>query len=173
MFSAENNNANDSQLSPTHLIKQTANENLQSIDYDFKVFDSPNKLKDAILKKNKINNKARLVAGYCWNWDSKKDSSKFDVIIEEHNFAMQWNLTKDGSLWIRSPESVNEIGCIHICQGLEVDYIGLIVSSYISSMCSCLLVSFVSYCLLGWRYMLSCVSFMLILDTQCSVVHPH
>lgn len=108
-------------------IKQTANENLQGIDYDFKVFDSPNKLKDAILKKNKINNKARLVAGYCWNWDSKKDSSKFDVIIEEHNFAMQWNLTKDGSLWIRSPESVNEIGCIHTCQGLEVDYIGVII----------------------------------------------
>jgi len=108
-------------------IKQTANENLQGIDYDFKVFDSPNKLKDAILKKNKINNKARLVAGYCWNWDSKKDSSKFDVIIEEHNFAMQWNLTKDGSLWIRSQESVNEIGCIHTCQGLEVDYIGVII----------------------------------------------
>jgi DUF2075 family protein len=25
------------------------------------------------------------------------------------------------------PNSVNEIGCIHTCQGLEVDYIGVIV----------------------------------------------
>jgi len=107
-------------------IKTTANENLKDIDYDFKVFDSPNKLRDEILKQN-INNKARMVAGYCWAWNSKKDTSKFDVIIEEHNFEMQWNLTKDGSLWIRSPESVNEIGCIHTCQGLEVDYIGVII----------------------------------------------
>ena len=40
---------------------------------------------------------------------------------------MQWNLTKDGGLWMVAPESVNEIGCIHTCQGLEVDYIGVVV----------------------------------------------
>jgi hypothetical protein len=40
---------------------------------------------------------------------------------------MQWNLTKDGGLWIMAPESVKEIGCIHTCQGLEVDYIGVII----------------------------------------------
>jgi DUF2075 family protein len=36
-------------------------------------------------------------------------------------------LAVDGSLWIQMPNSVNEIGCIHTCQGLEVDYIGVIV----------------------------------------------
>jgi DUF2075 family protein len=41
---------------------------------------------------------------------------------------MKWNLTDDGSAWIISPTSVNEIGCIHTCQGLEVDYIGVIVA---------------------------------------------
>ena len=40
---------------------------------------------------------------------------------------MRWNLETDGSLWIVSPDSVNEIGCIHTCQGLEVDYVGVIV----------------------------------------------
>jgi hypothetical protein len=40
---------------------------------------------------------------------------------------MKWNLTSDGSLWIVQPNSINEIGCIHTCQGLEVDYIGVIV----------------------------------------------
>ncbi len=110
-------------------IKETANETLEGIDYDFQVFDSPNKLKDAILSKNKMNNKARLVAGYCWNWVSKKPENKAlnDIVIEEHNFAMQWNLTTDGNLWIRKKESVNEVGCIHTCQGLEVDYIGVIL----------------------------------------------
>ena len=29
--------------------------------------------------------------------------------------------------WLIQPESVNEIGCIHTCQGLEVDYIGIII----------------------------------------------
>jgi DUF2075 family protein len=40
---------------------------------------------------------------------------------------MQWNLMQDGMLWIISPESVNQIGCIHTCQGLEVDYVGVII----------------------------------------------
>jgi DUF2075 family protein len=40
---------------------------------------------------------------------------------------MQWNLTTDGGLWIVNPESINQIGCIHTCQGLEVDYIGVII----------------------------------------------
>lgn len=46
-------------------IKETANQTLEGINYDFKVFDSPNELRDAIYRKNRINNKARLVAGYC------------------------------------------------------------------------------------------------------------
>ncbi|WP_300459907.1 DNA/RNA helicase domain-containing protein [Desulfobacula sp.] len=112
-------------------IRVTANETLQGIDYDFQVFDTPNKLKEAIFKKNNINNKARLVAGYCWNWISKKpeNNSLNDITIDKYDFAMQWNLTTDGSLWIRKPESVNEVGCIHTCQGLEVDYIGVIIGS--------------------------------------------
>lgn len=112
-------------------IKETANETLKDINYDFRVFDNPVELKDAIFSKNEINNKARLVAGYCWNWVSKKteNSALNDIVIEEHDFAMQWNLTTDGNLWIRKPKSVNEIGCIHTCQGLEVDYIGVIIGS--------------------------------------------
>lgn len=108
-------------------IRKTANETLQGINYDFRVFDTPNELRDAILSKNKINNKARLVAGYCWNWISKNDESKKDIVIQEHNFAMRWNLSSDGNLWILKPESVNEVGCIHTCQGLETDYIGVII----------------------------------------------
>jgi uncharacterized protein len=112
-------------------IKETANETLVGINYDFQVFDNPNNLKDAILKKNQINNKARLVAGYCWNWISKKpeNSALHDIVIEKHDFAMRWNLTTDGNLWIKKPESVNEVGCIHTCQGLEVDHIGVIIGS--------------------------------------------
>jgi len=110
-------------------IKITANDTLKDIEYDFKVFNDPKLLRDAIFKKNELNNKARLVAGYCWNWISQKveTSALPDIVIEEHNFAMQWNLKLDGGLWIKKPETVNEVGCIHTCQGLEVDYIGVII----------------------------------------------
>ncbi|MDB5152200.1 MAG: family ATPase [Mucilaginibacter sp.] len=108
-------------------IRETANETLLDMDYDFKVVGSPSELRDIIFEKNKINNKARLVAGYCWNWVSKKDPNAYDIAFPEYDFKMRWNLQTDGSLWIISPDSVNEVGCIHTCQGLEVDYIGVIV----------------------------------------------
>jgi len=53
-------------------IKETANEDLGDIEYDFKVVDRPSELRDIIFEKNEINNRARLVAGYCWKWPSKK-----------------------------------------------------------------------------------------------------
>ena len=108
-------------------IKETANEDLGDIEYDFKVVDSPSELRDIIFNKNEINNRSRLVAGYCWKWPSKKDASKYDIEFPEYDFKMKWNLTEDGSTWIISPKSVNEIGCIHTCQGLEVDYVGVII----------------------------------------------
>jgi uncharacterized protein len=108
-------------------IRETANETLEGIDFDFRVCDSPNDLHELVLEKNLVGNKARLVAGYCWDWKGKKDPTIKDVVIPEHGFAMRWNLDKDGSLWILQPDSVNEVGCIHTCQGLELDYVGVII----------------------------------------------
>ena len=108
-------------------IKETANRLFDSRDYDFRVFDSPNDLRDFIFEKNKEKNKARLVAGYCWDWVSKKDKKAMDIVIPELQFGMQWNLAMHGNLWILNPESVSEVGCIHTCQGLEVEYVGVII----------------------------------------------
>jgi DUF2075 family protein len=108
-------------------IRETANELLDVNDFDFRIFDSPEVLRREIVERNKEKNKARMVAGYCWDWRSRRMPDAWDVVIPEHKFGMRWNLTKDGGLWMVAPESVNEIGCIHTCQGLEVDYIGVIV----------------------------------------------
>jgi DUF2075 family protein/phage repressor protein C with HTH and peptisase S24 domain len=108
-------------------IRSTANQSLDGIEYDFRVFNSPNEMRDVIFSKNRINNKSRLVAGYCWDWVSAKEQEKDDIVFEEDDFSMKWNLKTDGSLWIMKPETINEIGCIHTCQGLEVDYIGVII----------------------------------------------
>lgn len=120
-------------LDNTLQIRETANETLEDIDYDFKVMSSPNELRDLIFEKNKLANKARLVAGYCWKWQSKNDltGQLKDVIIDEYDFAMRWNLASDGNLWILKPDAVNEIGCIHTCQGLEMDYVGVIIGPYL------------------------------------------
>ena len=108
-------------------IEETANPMLDRIDYDFRVFDSPNELREEIFRLNNMNDKSRMVAGYCWDWKGKKHPEVKDVTIPEHGFEMRWNLDKDSSLWIITPGSVSEIGCIHTCQGLELDYVGVIV----------------------------------------------
>ena len=110
-------------------IKDTANYDLNSLDYEFefKVFDTAKQLQESIYEKNKINNKARLVAGYCWKWESKKNPEAFDFKKEEFGFDMRWNMTEYGGKWIIEPESVSEIGCIHTAQGLEVDYVGVLI----------------------------------------------
>jgi len=107
---------------------QNVPENYFSRDkFDFKIFDSVSELHDEIRGKNKVNNKARMVAGYCWNWVSKKAASSFDIELEQGNYKARWNLASYGNEWIINPKSVDEVGCIHTCQGLEVDYVGVII----------------------------------------------
>jgi len=108
-------------------IRATANDRLEETGYNLAVCSSANQLRRKITELNKPRNRARLVAGYCWPWNSKKDPDAMDIVIAEEQFEMQWNLNKDGSLWIISKDSVDQVGCIHTCQGLEVDWIGVIL----------------------------------------------
>lgn len=108
-------------------IRETANYDLDS-KYDFKIFDDPNELRKEIEEKNKVNNKSRMVAGYCWNWisEGKSKSDVYDITIPEYGFKMSWNLDNTSTYAIDS-SSINEIGCIHTVQGLEFDYVGVII----------------------------------------------
>lgn len=107
---------------------QNVPENYFSRDkFDFKIFDSVIDLHAEIKEKNKVNNKARMVAGYCWNWVSKKVPTSFDIELEQGDYRARWNLASYGNEWIINPKSVDEVGCIHTCQGLEVDYVGVII----------------------------------------------
>ena len=110
-------------------VRETANSRMDPNDFDVRVLDSPNEVRDLIFEKNKINNKARLLAGYCWEWEKSKrnDTNHHDIVIPKHHFSMSWNLGTDGMTWLLQPTSVNEVGCIHTSQGLELDYIGVII----------------------------------------------
>ena len=108
-------------------VRPTANPTLEGIDYEFRVFDSPQELREEIFSRNAERNRARMVAGYCWKWISKNQKNLWDFEFPDSNFQAKWNLSTDGSLWILKPDSVSEIGCIHTCQGLEVDYVGVVI----------------------------------------------
>jgi DUF2075 family protein len=106
-------------------IRATANVDLEGLDFDFRVIDSPSKLHEMIREKNLLNNKSRVVAGYCWKWPSKKDPQAIDIEIGD--YKVQWNLDEHGQAWIIQPDSIEQVGCIHTCQGLELDYVGVII----------------------------------------------
>ena len=108
-------------------VKPTQDHYFSTERFDFKIFDSVKQLEKVIREKNEEANKARLVAGYCWDWVSAKDPEQFDITFPEEKFKMKWNLNSYGQTWIIDPKSVGEVGCIHTCQGLEVDYVGVIV----------------------------------------------
>lgn len=105
--------------------RETANLTLEDSDYDFRVLDDPVELKMLIEEKNNIDNKARLVAGYCWEWISKHRSNTDDDIIIG-DFSMRWNLSSDQTFAI-SKSSIRQVGCIHTTQGLEFSYVGVII----------------------------------------------
>ena len=114
-------------LDNTLQIRETANIFLGQDEFEFVILDNPAEMRDIIYDLNRENNKARMLAGYCWNWVSKKKRNAYDIEFEEFGFRHRWNLEKDGMSWIISPDSVSEIGCIHTSQGLELDHIGVII----------------------------------------------
>ncbi len=106
-------------------IKETANYNLEDIDYDIRILDTPNEVHDLIIEKNKINHRSRMLAGYCWKWisEGKNKTEVHDIKIGD--FEMSWNL--GNSIFAIDDSSIDQIGCIHTSQGLEFDYVGLII----------------------------------------------
>jgi len=105
-------------------IRDTANKDGFDIDFDLQVYDSPTKMREDLRKKN-TNNKARMLAGYTYEWVSKYDRTKYDIILED-NFYAQWNFNTTKT-WAIDIDSFDQVGCIHTAQGLEFDYVGVII----------------------------------------------
>lgn len=95
-------------------------------DYDIKIVDNPNEMMTKIKQLNLKDNKARMLAGYCWPWVSKKDKNALDIIIPSKGFSAQWNFSSTET-WAIDKDSVDQIGCIHTSQGLEFSYVGVII----------------------------------------------
>lgn len=107
-------------------IRETANYNLDDIDYDIKVLNSPDAVQNLIIEKNRNTNRARILAGYCWEWKKAGRNSTNEHDIKIGDFEISWNLENTTTFAI-DEDSVNEAGCIHTSQGLEFDYVGVII----------------------------------------------
>lgn len=106
-------------------IKETANIDF-NYDYEIRLFDSPSKMREALREKNNVNNKSRMIAGYCYEWVSEKNpgGEDYDIILED-GFKAKWNFAN--TLFAINPSSFDQVGCIHTTQGLEFDYCGIII----------------------------------------------
>lgn len=107
-------------------IHETANYNLDGINYEFIVFDTPQEMRQKVLKRNEGSNRSRILAGYCWNWPKAGRADTNVHEIEIGDFGISWNLD-GGEAFAISESSVNEAGCIHTTQGLEFEYVGVII----------------------------------------------
>lgn len=108
-------------------IKKTANADGFDGDYELKVYDDPCQMRADLAEKNKINNKARMIAGYCYEWITKNSSSADLYDIELGNsFKAKWNFNGTQT-WAIDEDSFDQVGCIHTSQGLEFDYVGIII----------------------------------------------
>lgn len=95
------------------------------VDYDIRVFDDIKDLRRAIVEKNKLSNTpSRILSGDVFEWKSMNDPSAIDIEID--GFEAQWNKTK---AFATDAKSINEVGCIHTSQGMEFEYVGLIVGN--------------------------------------------
>lgn len=107
-------------------IRETANYDLDGIDYDIRICDTPAEMETIVLEKNRARNRARILAGYCWNWPKATRNNTNFHDIEIGNYSISWNLN-GGDAFAISEESIHEAGCIHTSQGLEFDYTGVII----------------------------------------------
>lgn len=98
---------------------------LSELNYDFRVFDDASAMRDALREKNAVDNKARMVAGYCYDWNVRHHRGDVDISLPG-GFKAKWNLEND-KIWAINPRSFEEVGCIHTAQGLEFDYVGVLI----------------------------------------------
>lgn len=92
-------------------------------DYDVRLFDDVGEMLTMVRARNTEEGLARVLAGYAWPWQSKKDKTRADIVFAD--IELQWNSRVVD--WVDSPKSVEEVGSIHTIQGYDLNYAGVII----------------------------------------------
>lgn len=104
------------------ILNGTATEKKNFGSYDLKLFDNISEFRETIVDKNTKLKLCRLVAGYGWKWNTRRNPAGYDIEIDGEKFI--WNTTDTD--WVNNKNSINEVGCIHTIQGYDLNYAGVI-----------------------------------------------
>ena len=96
---------------------------LGKLPYDISVADSPEELMQKIEQKRSEGFDARILAGYCWDWNSQNTKDGTDFSLEGIG-EQRWNTDYS---WANNSKMADEIGCVHTGQGMEFQYAGVII----------------------------------------------
>jgi uncharacterized protein len=118
-------------------VRPTANSIWEAEEkFEFKIFDSPQGLENAIRRRVAEGSSGRVMAGFCWKWSDPLPDGTLpdDVIIGDYH--RPWDAKPDAkklakgipkaSLWAHDPNGINQVGCVYTAQGFEFDYAGVI-----------------------------------------------
>jgi len=92
-------------------------------EYDFRAFTSVAEMRDEIFRRDAEVGLSRMVAGYAWEWRTRRDNNAFDIEIGQTR--LRWNSTPTD--WISSSNALEEVGSIHTVQGYDLNYVGVII----------------------------------------------
>lgn len=107
---------------------QPPSERIDFGDYDVRLFDDVGEMLGKVRSRNAEAGLARVVAGYAWPWQSKKDKTRADIVFGD--VELRWNSRVVD--WVDSPKSVDEVGSIHTIQGYDLNYAGVIIGRDLS-----------------------------------------
>lgn len=93
-----------------------------NLDYEVQIFDNIHKWHGAIKDKIEQTPNSRMLAGDVFDWVSKNGPTLFDINID--GLPLQWN--KDTTFSADESQKYR-VGHIDTVQGLEFDYVGLII----------------------------------------------
>jgi len=93
--------------------------------YDLRFFESFKDMRSEILRLDAEHGLSRLLAGFAWEYKTKKNPQVFDIELE--GIKLRWNQTVTD--WVSSPTSPQEVGSIHTIQGYDLNYAGVIIGN--------------------------------------------
>lgn len=99
--------------------------------YDFRLFEDFNAFERLFEETLEQHSLTRMIAGYAWQWRTKKGRETAPFDIELDGIQKRWNCTYDN--WVGkgvdNPTIAHEVGCIHSIQGYDLSYAFVILGN--------------------------------------------
>lgn len=109
------------------LLSGKVKEKKKFDQYDLKIMNDFDAFQKLMYEKEQQYRLVRMVAGFAWEWKSKKDNKIYD--IEIRGIKKKWNHCTEG--WVHSEQAIDEVGCIHSIQGYDLNYAFVVVGNEI------------------------------------------